>query len=205
MTSTVFSYPGVTPSISSSGTSAAIVWAYENPNGGGSAVLHAYNASDLTELYNSSQNPGRDQFGIANKFITPTVCNGKVLVGTTNSVGVFGLLSVGGGNIAFVQNNNAFTGSSASSLTAANSNAQTGGNTNIVVVYASNNANWTAPPISKVSDNINGSYTLVGQVAGADMSAYIYRFSSIQSASAGTNKVTVTMATAVVGLGISVF
>jgi hypothetical protein len=93
MTSTVFSYPGVTPSVSSSGTNAAIVWAYENPNGGGPAVLHAYNASDLIELYNSNQRPGRDQFGVANKFITPTICNGKVLVGTTNSVGVFGLLN----------------------------------------------------------------------------------------------------------------
>jgi hypothetical protein len=93
MTSTVFSYPGVTPSVSSSGTDAAIVWAYENPHGGGPAVLHAYNASDLTELYNSNQRPGRDQFGVANKFITPTICNGKVLVGTTNSVAVFGLLN----------------------------------------------------------------------------------------------------------------
>jgi hypothetical protein len=94
MTSTVFSYPGVTPSISSSGNNAGIVWAYENPNSGGPAVLHAYKASDLTELYNSNQRPGRDHFGVANKFITPTICNGKVLVGTTNSVGVFGLLSV---------------------------------------------------------------------------------------------------------------
>ena len=93
MTSTVFSYPGVTPSVSSSGSNAAIVWAYENPNGGGPAVLHAYNAADLTELYNSNQRPGRDQFGVANKFITPTISNGKVLAGTTNSVGVFGLLS----------------------------------------------------------------------------------------------------------------
>jgi hypothetical protein len=207
MTSTVFSYPGVTPSVSSSGTNAGIVWAYENPNGGGSAVLHAYKASDLTELYNSNQSPGRDQFGIANKFITPTVCNGKVLVGTTNSVGVFGLLSAGGGggNIAFVQGNNAFTGGSASSLTAAYSNAQTAGNTNIVVVCAANNANWTAPPISSVSDNINGTYTLVGQVGGNDVSAYIYRFSSIKSASAGANKVTVTMTAPVIGLGISTF
>jgi hypothetical protein len=93
MTSTVFNYPGVTPSVSSSGANAAIVWAYENPNGGGPAVLHAYNASDLTELYNSNQRPGRDQFGLSNKFITPTICNGKVFVGTTNSVGVFGLLN----------------------------------------------------------------------------------------------------------------
>jgi hypothetical protein len=91
MTSTLFGYPGVTPSISSSGIINGIVWAYENA-ASGQAVLHAYDATSLKELYNSNQNPQRDQFGTANKFITPTVCNGKVFVGTTNSVGVFGLL-----------------------------------------------------------------------------------------------------------------
>jgi PQQ-like domain len=92
MTSTVFQYPGVTPSISSSGNNSGIVWAYENPDSGSNqAVLHAYDATDLHELYNSK----RDQFGVANKFITPTICNGKVFVGTTNSVGVFGLLNPG--------------------------------------------------------------------------------------------------------------
>jgi hypothetical protein len=90
MTSTRFGYPGVTPSVSSSGNNSGIVWAYENS--GNQAVLHAYDAIDLHELYNSNQNPARDQFGVENKFITPTVCNGKVFVGTTNSVGVFGLL-----------------------------------------------------------------------------------------------------------------
>ncbi len=85
-----FPYPGSTPSISANGTSNAIVWAAEN---GGTAVLHAYDASNLHELYNSNQaSGGRDQFGTGNKFITPMIVNGKVYVGTTNSVGVFGLL-----------------------------------------------------------------------------------------------------------------
>jgi hypothetical protein len=89
-TSNTFRYPGATPSISANGTSNAIVWAAENTN---PAVLHAYDASNLHELYNSNQAAsGRDQFGAGNKFITPTVVNGKVYVGTTNSVGVFGLL-----------------------------------------------------------------------------------------------------------------
>ena len=91
-TTTVFSYPGVSPSISSSGNSSGIIWAYENPDSGSNqAVLHAYDAIDLHELYNSKP----DHFGVANKFITPTVCNGKVFIGTTNSVGVFGLLNPG--------------------------------------------------------------------------------------------------------------
>ena len=84
-----FPYPGATPSISANGTSNGIVWAVENST---AAVLHAYDATNLHELYNSNQAVGsRDQFGAGNKFITPTVVNGKVYVGTTNSVGVFGL------------------------------------------------------------------------------------------------------------------
>jgi hypothetical protein len=87
-----FGSPGTSPVVSASGTANAIVWAHEN--GGSGAVLHAYNAANLaSELYNSSQATGnRDQFGAGNKFITPTVAGGKVFVGTTNSVGIFGLL-----------------------------------------------------------------------------------------------------------------
>ena len=90
-TGNAFGYPGATPSISANGTSNAILWAAEN---GGKAVLHAYDATNLThELYNSNQaSGGRDQFGAGNKFITPMITNGKVYVGTTNGVGVFGLL-----------------------------------------------------------------------------------------------------------------
>jgi hypothetical protein len=57
------------------------------------AVLHAYDAGNLNELYNSNQaSGGRDHFGNGNKFITPAVVNGKVYVGTPNGVAVFGLL-----------------------------------------------------------------------------------------------------------------
>ena len=35
---------------------------------------------------------GRDHFGVGNKFITPMIADGKVFVGTTSGVGVFGLL-----------------------------------------------------------------------------------------------------------------
>lgn len=89
-TSTSFAYPGATPSISANGASNGIVWAVENNS---PAVLHAYDAGTLNELYNSNQASGnRDQFGADNKFITPTIVNGKVFVGTPNGVAVFGLL-----------------------------------------------------------------------------------------------------------------
>lgn len=86
-----FGFPGTTPAISANGANSAIVWAAEN---GSTAVLHAYDASDLShELYNSNQaGGGRDHFGTGDKFIVPTVANGKVYVGTTSGVGVFGLL-----------------------------------------------------------------------------------------------------------------
>ena len=89
-----FGYPGTSAVVSANGTANAIVWAHENQNNGAVAVLHAYNAANLaTELYNSTQATGsRDQFGAGNKFVTPTVAGGKVFVGTTNSVGIFGLL-----------------------------------------------------------------------------------------------------------------
>ena len=97
-TSTTFAYPGATPGISANGSTDAIVWATENTN---PAVLHAYDASDLSkELYNSNQAGTRDQFGAGNKFITPTIANGKVYVGTTNGVGAFGLLSGPGGDFS---------------------------------------------------------------------------------------------------------
>lgn len=90
-TSTSFAYPGATPGISANGSSNAILWAAENTS---TAVLHAYDATNLgTELYNSNQAAGgRDHFGAGNKFITPTIANGKVFIGTQNSVAAFGLL-----------------------------------------------------------------------------------------------------------------
>ncbi len=87
-TATIFGYPVTTASKSANGVTHAIVWAAKN---GKVASLHAYRAYTLEEIYNSNQTPnGRDHFGKGNKFITPTIANGEVFVGTTNSVAVFG-------------------------------------------------------------------------------------------------------------------
>jgi Immunoglobulin I-set domain len=85
-----FPYPGGTPSVSANGTSNGIVWVVQNSGGG---VLRAYDATNLaTELYDSNQAASsRDHFS-DNKFITPMIANGKVYVGTPDSVVVFGLL-----------------------------------------------------------------------------------------------------------------
>ncbi len=96
----VFSFPGPTPAVSSNGTSNGIVWIIESDNyGGGNAVLRAYNASDLSiELYNSQQNPSRDEAGLAVKFTVPTIADGQVFVAAQNQVAMYGLLPSGPGS-----------------------------------------------------------------------------------------------------------
>jgi hypothetical protein len=92
---TFFGFPGATPVISANGASNGIVWALQNDQAGanGPAVLHAYLAADVSiELYNSNQNPSRDNPGSAVKFTVPTVINGKVYVGTQTQLSVFGPL-----------------------------------------------------------------------------------------------------------------
>jgi hypothetical protein len=90
-TSVAFSYPGTTPSVSANGTANAIVWAAYNAT---PAILYAFDATNLAkQLYSSNDAGTRDNFGAGNKFIVPTVANGKVYVGTTSSVGVLGLFN----------------------------------------------------------------------------------------------------------------
>ncbi len=82
-----FGWPGATPSISSQGSSDGIVWVIGNPS---RALLLAYDATNLaTELWSSSL--ASDQAGNYVKFTVPTVANGKVYIGNSNQVTVYGL------------------------------------------------------------------------------------------------------------------
>jgi hypothetical protein len=88
--SNTFSSPGTIPIVSANGTANGIVWAstVSNPS-----VLYAYDATNLaTQLYNSTQAAnGRDSYGQATLFNSPTVVAGKVFVPTRTGVAVFGL------------------------------------------------------------------------------------------------------------------
>lgn len=108
--STVFDYPGVTPSISSNGSTNGIVWAVEGfyppppspilPAPPPVAVLHAFDASDVSkELYSSRALGGLDSAGLYTKFVVPTVANGRVYVGGNGKLTVYGLRTAGASQI----------------------------------------------------------------------------------------------------------
>jgi hypothetical protein len=99
--SALFPGKGATPSVSGDGNSHGIVWAVDTSQygppgqyGTGPAVLHAYDATNLgRELWNSAQAAAnRDQAGNAVKFTVPTIANGKVYIGSSTEIDVFGLL-----------------------------------------------------------------------------------------------------------------
>src|ERR1700691_1335575 len=92
-----FGFPGATPAASANGNTNGIIWVidtsdYGNPGPGpGPAVLYAYEAGNLSALWNSSLSAG-DAAGDAVKFAVPTVANCKVYIGTQTELDVYGTL-----------------------------------------------------------------------------------------------------------------
>jgi hypothetical protein len=89
-----FNYPSAFLSASSNGNREGIIWAPQNDAyPGGSAILRAFDARNLAhELYDSTENLGRDDPGQAGKWTVPTIANGKVYFTTHKRLAVFGLL-----------------------------------------------------------------------------------------------------------------
>jgi hypothetical protein len=101
-------HPGAMLSLSANGGKDGILWAAIHATGDSwdesrPGILHAYDADDIThELWNSLQNPGRDDCNNYSKMAPPTVANGKVYLASfgTENVGtgqlcVYGLLPSG--------------------------------------------------------------------------------------------------------------
>jgi hypothetical protein len=98
----LFTFPGPTPSVSSSGNTNGIVWLLKNDalDSSGWEALQAYDATNLAKLlYTSDTNLARDNPGYQLAFNVPTIANGKVYVGSQSPNGagaqfsVYGLLA----------------------------------------------------------------------------------------------------------------
>ncbi len=88
-----FTFPA-TPSISYDATAAnpvasGVVWTLERLSSGPS-ILHAYTTDTLREIYRSDTQGTRDVLGTTGSFVVPTIVAGKVFVGTTNQLVVYG-------------------------------------------------------------------------------------------------------------------
>jgi Big-like domain-containing protein len=99
--STLIQFPGATVAISANGATNGIAWAVDAtqnvPLKGlatGPSILYAFDASNLTNvLFISTQAANnRDAAGPSNKFVVPTIANGRVYFGTQTELDVYGLL-----------------------------------------------------------------------------------------------------------------
>ena len=159
--SPLINFPGAGLSISSNGTTAGtgIVWAIDGThyvggvNSVGPSVLYAYDATNIpTMLYSSAQNAARDAAGTAVKFAVPTVANGKVYVGTSTEVDVYGLLGSGPPTAAtpvISPGSETFTGSVMVSMTDSTSGA--------AISYTTDGS---IPPGSATSQTYGGAFAV---------------------------------------------
>jgi len=82
------------PSLSANGTANGLIWLLRGPSYA-TAMLTAFNTANLAITYSSNQAAGnRDTVGPIAHFATPTIANGKVYVGTTTQLTVYGLMAL---------------------------------------------------------------------------------------------------------------
>ena len=92
-------HPGAMLSLSANGNRDGILWAAIHATGDSwhesrPGILHAYDATDiLHELWNSLENPARDDCGNYSKMAPPTIANGKVYLAS------FGAHNIGSGQL----------------------------------------------------------------------------------------------------------
>jgi hypothetical protein len=94
-TPTAYGWRGGNTVVSANGNKDGIVWAYEKtappPSGTGQGILHAYDATLISnELWNSNTTPG-EHLAQGIGFSTPVVANGHVIATSDNTVTVYGL------------------------------------------------------------------------------------------------------------------
>jgi hypothetical protein len=126
--SETYGYPGSTPSISANGNTQGIVWSIDSEaySTSGQAILQAHNASSCgTTLYSSATNASRDNPGVAVKFTVPTIANGKVYVGASGQLSVYGLLGTTqqAATPVITPGSQTFTGSLSATITDSTPNA----------------------------------------------------------------------------------
>jgi hypothetical protein len=164
-----------TPSVSANGTTNGIVWSLrtDNYNAQGREILYAHNATNVsTLLYSSESNVARDNPGNSVKFITPTVINGKVYVGSESQLSVFGLLngSTQAAAPAFNPPSESFSTSLQVTLTDSTSGASiyytTDGST-----PATSSTRYTAPFTLTASTTVNATAAGTGILASTVSSA----------------------------------
>ncbi len=96
----LYHFPGANTVISASGSTNGVLWALDTNSAGqtsdtgtnGSAVLRAYDATNLANRLWSSDTLSADAGVNAVKFVVPTVANGKVYVVGQKAMTVYGLL-----------------------------------------------------------------------------------------------------------------
>jgi fibronectin type 3 domain-containing protein len=161
-----YSYPGTTPSISANGSIDGIVWDLDR----GTNQLRAYDATNYaTELYTSAQAANnRDQLGAVVKFTVPTVVNGKVYVGTSNSLVAYGLFT------APTSPPNAPSGLTATATTP----------TQVNLAWADNSTNENGFAIEQSTDGVN-----FAQVGAANVRATAFSVVNLQPSTTYTFRV----------------